>query len=94
MQIKYVYDYVKLEKTFPSYATKEELANFKAPVLLFAAENDVFFPAKQVIPRAQDIFHNLPKTVTLKEASHFQNDQNLKLIIAEIEEFFKTPGTY
>ena len=91
LQIKYVYDYVKLETTFPSYATKEELKNYKAPTLLFAAENDVFFPANEVIPKAREIFPTLSKTVTLKNASHFQNERNLKIIIEEIEEFFKGP---
>ncbi len=91
LQIKYVYDYVKLETTFPSYATKEELENYKAPTLLFAAENDVFFPAKKVVPRARNIFLSLSKTVTLNNASHFQNDKNLKIIIEEIEKFFSVP---
>lgn len=88
LQIKYVYDYVKLETSFPSYATKEELQNFKAPTLLFAAENDVFFPASEVIPRAREIFPTLSEIVTLQNASHFQNDRNLKMIIEEIEGFF------
>ena len=88
LQIKYVYDYVKLETTFPSYATKEELKNYKAPTLLFAAENDVFFPAKDVVPRAKEIFTESLKVNILKNASHFQNNRNLKIIIEEIERFF------
>jgi len=88
LQIKYVYDYVKLETTFPSYATEEELINFKAPTLLFAAENDVFFPAKKIVPRAKDVFPTLSKVITLKNSSHFQNDRNLKMIIEEVEKFF------
>ncbi|MBY0121765.1 alpha/beta fold hydrolase [Bacillus sp. S/N-304-OC-R1] len=88
LQIKYVYDYVKLETAFPSYATKEELENFHAPTLIFAAEHDVFFPAKEVIPRAKNIFPSLSKAITLQNASHFQNENNLKIIIEEIEQFF------
>ncbi|MFX3623135.1 MAG: alpha/beta fold hydrolase [Ectobacillus sp.] len=89
LQIKYVYDYVKLETAFPSYATKEELANYKAPTLLFAAENDVFFPAEQVVPKAKEVFPAALQTVTLQNASHFQNDRNLEMIIEEIEKFFR-----
>ncbi|QTD41773.1 alpha/beta fold hydrolase [Sporosarcina sp. Te-1] len=87
LQIKYVYDYVKLETAFPSYATMEELSNYQAPTLLIAAENDVFFPAEDVIPRAKEVFPSLPKTITLQGASHYQNERNLKVIIEEIEVF-------
>lgn len=88
LQTKYVYDFVKLETSFPSYATKEELENYQAPTLLFAAEEDVFFPANKVVPRAKEIFGRLSKTVTLEKASHFQNETNLKKIIEEIGDFF------
>ncbi|MBB4825637.1 pimeloyl-ACP methyl ester carboxylesterase [Sporosarcina luteola] len=88
LQIKYVYDYVKLETVFPSYATKEELSNYQAPTLLFAAENDVFFPAKDVIPRAKEVFPSLTKAITLEGACHYQNDRALTMIMKEIELFF------
>jgi pimeloyl-ACP methyl ester carboxylesterase len=88
LQIKYVYDYVRMETAFPKFATKEELSAFTSPALLIAAENDVFFPAKQVVPRATKIFSNLEKIITIENASHFQNIRNLDFIINEIKRFF------
>jgi pimeloyl-ACP methyl ester carboxylesterase len=77
-----------METAFPKFATKEELSAFTSPALLIAAENDVFFPAKQVVPRATKIFSNLEKIITIENASHFQNIRNLDFIINEIKRFF------
>jgi pimeloyl-ACP methyl ester carboxylesterase len=88
LQIKFVYDYVRLETSFPKYATKEELSAYTSPTLLIAADHDVFFPAKQVIPRSQEIFNNLQKIIVLENASHFQNNRNVETIIEEITLFF------
>jgi pimeloyl-ACP methyl ester carboxylesterase len=58
-QLGLVYRHVKLDRQLPRAATKEELAGYEAPTLLFAAENDPFFPAGRVIPRAREIVRNL-----------------------------------
>lgn len=87
LQIKYVYDYVRMETAFPKYATKEELKAYNSPTLLIAAENDVFFPARLVVPRGKAVFADLQKVITLEKASHFLNNRNLALIIPEIENF-------
>lgn len=57
--VKAAYHYVKIESTMPKIATKEELADFNAPVLVIANEKDVLFPGKAVIKRAKEIFPNL-----------------------------------
>jgi len=58
-QLGLVYKHVKLDRQLPRAATKEELAGYEAPTLLFSAENDPFFPARRVIPRAREIVRNL-----------------------------------
>jgi pimeloyl-ACP methyl ester carboxylesterase len=68
-QLGLVYRHVKLDRELPRAATKEELAGYEAPTLLFAAENDLFFPAKRVIPRAEEIIPNL-ETETLPGSRH------------------------
>ena len=68
-QLGLVYRHVKLDRELPRAATKEELAGYRTPTLLFAAENDLFFPANRVIPRAEEILPNL-ETETLPGSRH------------------------
>ena len=63
-QLGLVYRHVKLDRELPRAATREELAGYGAPTLLFAAENDPFFPARKVVPRAREIIPGL-QTETL-----------------------------
>ena len=68
-QLGLVYRHVKLDGELPRAATKEELAGYRAPTLLFAAENDLFFPANRVILRAKKIIPDL-ETETLPGSRH------------------------
>jgi pimeloyl-ACP methyl ester carboxylesterase len=68
-QLGLVYRHVKLDRQLPRVATREELAGYGAPTLLFAAENDLFFPAERVIPCAREIIPNL-ETETLPGSRH------------------------
>lgn len=58
-QLGLVYRHVKLDRQLPRQATKEELSGYESPTLLFAARDDLFFPAERVIPLAQEIIPNL-----------------------------------
>ena len=73
-QLGLVYRHVKLDRELPRAATGEELAGYAAPTLLFAAENDLFFPAERVIPRATGIIPNL-ETETLLGSGHVPSRQ-------------------
>jgi pimeloyl-ACP methyl ester carboxylesterase len=68
-QLGLVYRHVKLDRELPRAATREELAGYGAPTLLFAAEDDLFFPAGKVIPRATEIIPNL-ETEALPGSRH------------------------
>ena len=68
-QLGLVYRHVRLDRQLPRAATAEELAAYGSPTLLFSAENDVFFPAARVIPRAREIIPNL-RTETLPNDRH------------------------
>jgi pimeloyl-ACP methyl ester carboxylesterase len=63
-QLGAVYRHVKLDRQLPRQATKEELSGYESPTLLFAARDDLFFPAEKTIPRSQEIIPNL-ETETL-----------------------------
>ena len=68
-QLGLVYRHVKLDRELPRAATREELAGYGAPTMLFAAEDDLFFPAGKVIPRATEIIPNL-ETEALPGSRH------------------------
>ncbi len=50
---------VKIRAEGPRLTSKSDLAKFQAPVLIFVADDDVFFPASRVEPRAREIIPNL-----------------------------------
>jgi pimeloyl-ACP methyl ester carboxylesterase len=58
-QLGAIYRYVRLDTGLPRMATEEELRGFRGPVAVFASEDDVFFPARVVLPRARHLFPNL-----------------------------------
>ena len=56
-------------KKIPSVATDEELQNLTMPVLAIAAQNDISFPGKPLIERAQTHIPNVESEL-LKETRH------------------------
>jgi pimeloyl-ACP methyl ester carboxylesterase len=58
-QLGAIYRYVRLDAGLPRMATEEELRGFSEPVAVFASEDDLFFPARAVLPRARQLFPNL-----------------------------------
>ena len=79
--------YVKLEREFPG-ATADELAGFTAPVALFAAENDPFFPPEAIVPRARSRLPNLSKTEILDGDKHILSPEAQEKITTSISKFF------
>lgn len=69
-QLGAVYRNVKLDRDLPRTATEEELAGYEAPTLLFAAQEDLFFPYRAVIPRARKIIPNLVASELLLGCRH------------------------
>ena len=78
-QLGLVYRHVRLDRQLPRAATREELAGYRAPTLLFSAENDLFFPAERVIPRAEEIVPNL-ETETLPNDRHVPSRESFARI--------------
>ena len=69
-QIGAVYRGVKLDRGLPRTATEEELAGLHAPILLFASEDDPFFPGEKVIARAREMIPNLQAAELLEGCRH------------------------
>ena len=72
-----VYEHVNLETKMPRHASQKELMNFIAPTLIFAGEEDIFFPAKIILPRAKEIINNLISVESIKGCRHFPSKEIL-----------------
>lgn len=69
-QLGAIYRNVRLDAGLPRMATEEELRGFEGSVAVFASEDDVFFPARQVLPRAKEVFPNLVGAECLAGCRH------------------------
>lgn len=79
--------YVKLEREFPT-ATMDELSGFTAPVALFVAECDPFFPPKPIVSHARSRLPNLVQTETLTREKHILSPEAQKKVSSCISELF------
>jgi len=46
----------KMEMRTPKFFTEEELIRFASPVFVIASTDDIFFPADEVLPKADTVF--------------------------------------
>lgn len=90
-QLGAVYRDFKLDADLPRTATGEELAGFTGPVAVFASEDDVFFPAHSVLPRARRISPNLAHTELLEGCRHIPSKAALRLVNTRIRAFLAGP---
>lgn len=88
-QLGTVYRNVRLDRHLPRMATEEELAGFEAPTLVFAGEEDVFFPGEVVATRAREIVPNLAGVEILEGCRHVLSRQLLAHVNAEIAGFLR-----
>jgi pimeloyl-ACP methyl ester carboxylesterase len=72
--------------------SEDQLAGFKAPTFLVAAENDLFFPAKKVIPRSKQLLPNVTETMLLKGSTHYPLPAYLEKINRRIHAFLQSGG--
>jgi pimeloyl-ACP methyl ester carboxylesterase len=86
-QIGAVYRRVKLDSDLPRAATKEELSRFRAPTMVFAAGDDVFFPGDAVIKRAEEIIPNLVSAEILEGNRHVPSREGFVRVNEEVERF-------
>jgi pimeloyl-ACP methyl ester carboxylesterase len=82
-----IYQGVRIQNKMPKMISNKDLINFGSPVFLIACENDIFFPAKKIIPQAKKIFTNLKKIKEIKNSGHSMDKDNLNICIDEIIRF-------
>ena len=90
-QLGALYRYVRLDTGLPRMATEEELRGFREPVAVFASEDDVFFPARSVLPRARQLFPNLVHARCLWGCRHVPARAVLDGVNDYLREFFTRP---
>lgn len=61
-----------------------DAAKIKTPITLIAAQNDILFPGRKMIKRAQKIFPSLKHALLLKHSKHVQNKADNQRISALI----------
>jgi len=60
--------------------SKGSAKNIQVPITIFAAENDIMFPGKKLIRRANAIFPNIKKSILLDKSKHVPNQHDFKVI--------------
>ncbi|WP_090384736.1 alpha/beta fold hydrolase [Natronobacterium texcoconense] len=80
--------HVQLEREFPE-ATANELADFDAPVALFVAENDPFFPPDAIVSRARDRLQSLSTVEVLSGENHILSSAARDHVMASLREFLE-----
>ena len=83
--------HLRLDADLPRTATEEELRGFRGPVAVFASEDDVFFPARTVLPRAREIFPHLALTELLEDCRHVPSKSALARVNERILAFLAGP---
>lgn len=91
-QLGAVYRHVRLDTGLPRMATTDELANFEGPVAVFASEKDPFFPAREVLARAEEFFPGLIHTECLDGCRHIPSESAFGRVNESIRAFLEGPG--
>ena len=76
----------KMEMRPPKEYTQSELQRFHAPVLIFASDGDIFFPAFKVIPKAKQIFPERPVCCRIT-GKHLPSDETMQMVCRKIVVF-------
>ena len=90
-QLGAIYRHLRLDADLPRMATEDELGGFGGPVAVFASEEDAFFPARAVLPRAREIFPNLAPAESLRGCRHIPSKAGLERVNERILAFLAGP---
>lgn len=90
-QLGAIYRHLRLDAGLPRMATEDELGGFGGPVAVFASEEDAFFPARAVLPRAREIFPNLAPAESLRGCRHIPSKAGLERVNERILAFLAGP---
>jgi pimeloyl-ACP methyl ester carboxylesterase len=83
-----VFKHIKLEQDMPKFSEKRELQHYSSPTLVFAGEEDIFFPANRLKEKAGEIIPHLVSFRSL-EMGHFPSAGRLREINDEVMAFLR-----
>lgn len=76
----------KMEMRPPKEYRKSELSDFTSDIVIFASDEDIFFPAYKVFPKAEKLFRNKPLIYRI-EGRHLPSDATMLYVCDMIEKF-------
>lgn len=76
----------KMEMRAPREFSAKEMERFKAPLFIIASNEDIFFPANRVFPKADKIFHNIKIRKTI-DGKHLPSPSTMNALCEEIADF-------
>jgi pimeloyl-ACP methyl ester carboxylesterase len=77
----------RLETDMPRLAQRADLARFRAPVLVAAAEHDPLFPPKRVLPAARALFDGV-ETAVITDSGHILSPDAAARLTDRLAAFF------
>lgn len=76
----------KMEMRPPKEFRKSELKDFSSEVIVFASDEDIFFPAYKVFPKAKKLFRNRPLTYRIN-GKHLPSESTMLNVCNIIKHF-------
>ncbi|MFD2670519.1 alpha/beta fold hydrolase [Marinicrinis sediminis] len=81
-----IFQHVKLEQDMPKLTKRKELDSYKAPTMLLAGRDDIFFPGERLLSAASRIIPSLTISKSY-ESGHFPSSQVRTQMNTDIKEF-------
>lgn len=78
---------IKLDTRIPKLLKTKDLENFKAPVYVIAAEDDVYFPGDKIAKRSKELFSNLKEVYLLENSKHMPSKKAYPIIQQKVLEW-------
>ena len=78
---------LKLDTRIPKLLKPLEIENFKAPVYIMAAKNDIYFPGEKIAKRSKELFSNLKEVYLLENSKHMPSKDTHPIIQQKIKEW-------
>ncbi len=78
---------VKLDTRIPKLLKPKEVENFKAPVYVIAAKDDIYFPGEKIAQRSKELFSNLKEVHLLENSKHMPSKNSYPIIQKKIVEW-------
>lgn len=78
----------KMEMRAPKEFSRKELEKFHSDLIIFASNDDIFFPAIKVFVKAEKIFNGKVETYLI-EGKHLPAEDTMKYVCEQTMEFFE-----